>query len=135
MTYHSAKLSSIEKYLSCEDDSPEELAEQESSRKERLSRFPYAVMLEVAFPELDYANRWCWTNFVPADGGCAQKYSQYRVCQVGVPHSHTGVWAQHWFVKTDYDFGFTEWYFADQSNYELFLNYVPEINWGENYPK
>ena len=100
-----------------------------------MERFPYAVMLQVAFPELDFANRWCWTRFGPADGGCTQKDSKYRVCTIDVPHSHSGIWTTHWFVKTDYDFGFNEWYFAKQSHYDLFLDSVPKINWGEKYPK
>ena len=45
------------------------------------------------------------------------------------------MWTTHWFVKTDYDFGFSEWYFARQSYHDLFLDSVPKINWGEKYPK
>ena len=92
-------------------------------------------MLQVAFPERDFANRWCCMNFAPAEGECVQRHSEYRACQIDGPHSHAGVWLDHWFVKTDYDFGFNEWYFANRSHYELFLGYVPKINWGENYPK
>ena len=136
MTYQTVILSSIEACLSSgEYPSLEERAEEELSRNQRLSRFPYAVMLQLAFPELDFANRLCWQEFGPADGECTQRFSQYRVCQIDVPHSHSGVWADYWFVKTDYDFGFNEWYFADQSHYDLFLKYVPKINWGESYPK
>ena len=59
MTHRNAVLSNIEAYLSRPDDSSEERAEQSSSRNERMARFLYAVMLQVAFPELDFANRWC----------------------------------------------------------------------------
>jgi hypothetical protein len=135
MTHQTAALSSIEAYLRSEDDSPEERAEQMSARNERLSRFPYAVMLQVAFPELDFANRWCWTRFGPTDGECAQKDSEYRVCQIDAPHSHSGVWMSHWYVKTDYNFGFNEWHFTDRSHHDLFLGFVSKIHWGENYPK
>lgn len=135
MTHQTAILSSIEEYLSCDVDSPEERAEQALARQAELSRFPYAAMLQVAYPELDFANRWCWTHFGPAEGECQQWASQYRVCQIDGPHSHSGVWSVRWFVKTENDFGFNEWYFADRSHYERFLTFVPTINWGENYPK
>ncbi len=135
MSHRTAILSNIEAYLSFQDDSPEGRAEEASSRNERMARFPFAVMLQVAYPELDFANRWCWTEFGPADGECMQKDSEYRVCTIDEVHSHSGVWTTYWFEKTDYNFGFNEWYFAKQSHHDLFLDFVPKINWGENFPK
>ena len=41
----------------------------------------------------------------------------------------------YWFVKTDYNFGFNEWYFTEQGDQECFLANVDQINWGEKYPK
>ena len=78
MSYRTVILSSFEEYLASTDDSLEERAEQERDRDERLSRFPYAVMLKVSFPELDFANRWCWQQFGPRDGKCTQHDSDYR---------------------------------------------------------
>ena len=57
------------------------------------------------------------------------------MCQIEVLHSHSGNWTQYWFAKTEYNFGFAEWYFAERAHYELFLDYIPELNWGESYPK
>lgn len=135
MSHRTVILSSFEEYLASADDSPEERAEQKRGRQERLSRFPYAVMLQVSFPEMDFANRWCWQHFGPGDGECTQRHSEYRVCDLTETHSHTGKWMCHWFVKTDYNFGFNEWYFAEQSDHECFLANVDKINWGEKYPK
>lgn len=135
MSFRSVILSNFDEYLSCGMETSEDYAREESLRKERLLRFPYAVMLQAAFPELDFTNRWCWTSFGPAEGECTQRHSEYRACQMDGPHSHSGVWLDYWYGKTDYDFGFNEWYFANKSDYELFLGYVPNINWGENYPK
>jgi len=135
MTHHTAILSSIDDYLACEDDSAEERAEQNLLRNERLLRFPHAVMLQVAFPELDFAHRWCWANFGPRDGDCTQQYSEYRACDIEEPHSHTGVWMDHWFTKTDYNFGFNEWYFAKRSDYNQFATNIANLNWGDNFPK
>jgi len=92
-------------------------------------------MLQVSFPELDFANRWCWQHFGRSDGECMQRCSEYRVCDLNEPHSHAGKWMWHWFEKTDYNFGFNEWYFAERADQEYFLAKVGEINWGENYPK
>ena len=135
MTLQTARQSSIDAYLAYESDAQDERNEQRRLRDQRLLRFPHAMMLEVAFPELDCVNRWCWTNFGPRDGDCAQKYSEYRVCDIDVPHSHAGVWTDYWFTKTDYNFGFNEWYFADRLHYDQFVKNIPNINWGENYPK
>jgi hypothetical protein len=93
-------------------------------------------MLLVAFPEMDFVNRWCWLNFGPADGQCLlQVQSEYPACTAAQPHSHTGKWRVHWFEKIDYDFGFCEWCFDERYLRDKFLAFVPEIDWGEKYPK
>jgi len=135
MSHRTVVLSSYQEYLAKGDDSLEERAAQTLDRDKRLLRFPHSVMLEVSYPELDFANRWCWQNFGPGDGECLQRHSEYRVCDLSEPHSHVGKWTSHWFVKTDYDFGFNEWYFAEIADYKQFLANVENINWGEHYPK
>jgi hypothetical protein len=101
----------------------------------RLKRFPYSVVLQVSFPELDYANRWCWQQFGPAHGECLESYSQYPSCDLQTAHTHDGTWLTHWLAKTDYDFGFSEWCFAQQESRDRFLAFVPLVNWGERFPK
>lgn len=135
MSHRTVVLSSYDEYLVCDDDPPGDLDSQGRDRKERLTRFPYAVMLQLSFPELDYANRWCWQNFGPCDGECTQRSSEYPACDLTQAHSHVGKWTWHWFVKTDYNFGFNEWYFAEQTDQERFLASIESINWGEHYPK
>ncbi|TWU06883.1 hypothetical protein CA54_52850 [Symmachiella macrocystis] len=135
MIYRTAILSTFDAYLETGGDTAEEQADQQRERQEIVRDFPFAVMLELAFPELDFANRWCWKKFGPANGECSQRYSEYPACTIDLPHCHVGAWAEHWFVKTDYDFGFNEWYFSQPADYEAFLRFVPSIDWGENYPK
>jgi hypothetical protein len=135
MSHRTVVASSFEEYLASDDDSVEERAAQETDRNQRLLRFPYSVMLKLSFPERDFANRWCWQNFGPSDGECTQRYSEYRVCDRAEPHSHDGKWTCHWFVKTDYDFGFNEWYFAESVDCDLFVANLDTINWGEHFPK
>jgi hypothetical protein len=135
MSHRTVVTSSFDEYLASDDDSIEGRTAEEVDRKERLTRFPFSVMLKVSFPELDFANRWCWQHFGPCDGECTQRYSEYRACDRAEPHSHTGKWTSHWFVKTDYDFGFNEWYFSERADRDLFVASVDKINWGENFPK
>jgi hypothetical protein len=135
MTHRTVLLSSFSEYLASDDDSLEDRLAEERERSDRMVRFPYGVMLQVSFPELDFANRWCWENFGPCDGECMQKQSEYSACDRVDPHVHEGTWTSHWFEKTDYNFGFNEWYFAERADQQRFLANVENINWGENYPK
>jgi len=106
---------------------------EERDRKARLSRFPHAIMLQVSYAELDFANRWCWQHFGPCDGDCLQRQSEYPMCDLVAPHSHIGSWTCYCFAKVDYNFGFNEWYFAEESDRESFLANVEQISWGEKY--
>ena len=134
MSFRTVVLSSFEEYCASADSS-QECAEEERDRLARLVRFPHAVMLQVAFPELDFANRMCWQRYGPSDGDCLQHSSEYCVCSFAEPHSHSGKWTWYWVAKTDYNFGFCEWYFAESGDRDSFLASVDEINWGEKYPK
>lgn len=134
MAYRTAKLSSFEAYRESENDDQEERLGAHEERELLLVRFPFPVMLELAFAERDYANRWCWEMFGPKDGSCFQSSSNYPCCSDSSEHTHEGVWCTRWFVKTDYDFGFSEWYFREVDHQELFLAFVPLIHWGERFP-
>lgn len=102
-------------------------------RKARLATFPYSVILELAYPQMDFATRWCWQQFGPANGQCDQKSSEYPACSEEAQHTHLGKWRTQWLAKTDYDFGFNEWLFAAQADQTKFLEFVPNITWGESY--
>ena len=133
MSHRTVILSSFEEYLVSEDYAPEIRVQEERQRASRTSRFPYTVTLELSYPELDFANRWCWQRFGPSDGDCLQRQSEYPACSIPEPHSHTGKWMWYWLAKTDYNFGFCEWYFSEQSERDCFLASVGEINCGEKY--
>jgi len=135
MTYQTLFVSSFEKYLTTECASGELASEELRDRKIRLKRFPHSVVLELSYPELDFAERWCWQNFGPADGDCLQRDSIYRVCVNGTSHTHSGKWLRHWLAKTDYDFGYCEFNFSDHANQAAFLVQVPSFNWGEKFAK
>jgi hypothetical protein len=110
--------------------------EDERERQALLVDFPYNVVLEVAYPELDYTNRWCWEQFGPPDGDCIlQRGSEYPVCMEQQPHRHKGSWAVKWLDKVDYNYGYAKWYFAREADARRFLEFVPSITWGEHFPK
>lgn len=134
MTYRTVVLSSFEAYLASEYPGESHPPTEFESRNEILSRFPYPVMLQLSFAELDFANRWCWHQFGPPRGECFDTQSEYPTCNIPTPHGHSGIWAHEWLVKTEYNFGFNEWYFSSSDQMEQFLAFVPLINWGDKYP-
>jgi hypothetical protein len=122
-------------YPAAQDGATEARAVERQERNETLKAFPYSVLLEVSYPEMDFANRWCWQQFGPAHGACLQLHSDYPVCLLKDTHIHDGRWTTHWFAKTAYDYGYNEWYFADQADRDRFVEYLPHVSWGELYPK
>jgi hypothetical protein len=137
MTLRTVRLSDYEAYVDSVSpaDAVEARAAGAAERRARMVGFPFAVMLQVSYPELDFANRWCWHQFGPAHGECDQAYSEYPACDQPGPHCHLGRWMTYWHEKTDYDFEFNEWYFAREADRDRFLEFVPDLNWGEHYPK
>jgi hypothetical protein len=140
VTFRTAVQANYDAYLEYEypaasEGADEARAADRHERHARMAAFPYCVLLQVAYPELDYANGWCWQQFGPAQGECQQASSEYPACDLRTPHSHNGLWVTHWLAKTDYNFGFNEWYFVHQADRERFLEFVPQISWGEHYPK
>jgi len=140
MTYQTVVISSLEQYLANTDETEEDLREQIAIRDAIQIAFPFSVMLEVVTSEVDYANRWAWQQFGPRHGEFFDvrrglRPSEYPMCDNPEPHFHQGSWCCHWYVKTDYDFGFCEWLFANSTDRDRFLAFAPSINWGENYPK
>jgi hypothetical protein len=135
MFHRTAVLSSFDAYLASEHLGVAIRPADFECRNETLLRFPYAVMLELSFAELDYANRWCWQRFGSPHGECIDTQSEYPTCNILSSHCHPGTWANEWYAKTEYNHGFNEWYFSASSQYEQFLAFVPQINWGEHFPK
>jgi hypothetical protein len=135
--YRTVVRSSFEEYLKfcIEYDNADDafLADERQSRNEKVLRFPYAVMLQVSFPELDFTNRWCWQSFGPFKGECHKGRIEYPVCHRDEPHCHLGKWLSHFYVKTEYDFGFNEWFFLEMADCDLFIANIDSIHWGENF--
>ena len=123
-----------EAYPPDEADSAAARAVAVDERQDRMAVFPYTVILQMVYPELDFANRWCWQQFGPAQGDCQQYSSEYPACREEGRHAHQGRWMTHWLAKTDYNFGFNEWCFSNKADQDRFVAFVPSITWGEKYP-
>lgn len=136
MTVRTVIQSCFDEYLADElAVSPEHRVVEVREHEARLEHFPNSVILLLAYPELDFANRWCWQQFGAADGTCLDTQSEYSTCSVQQSHEHEGTWCSHWLAKIDYDFGYNEWNFKARSDLDRFLEFIPQINWGEHYPK
>lgn len=118
MIRRTVELATYESYLndeyafSCDVADARALDIQE--RQSRLAKFPHSCLLLLAYPEMDFANRWSWQQFGPPDGECNDSSSKYRTCGAITPHAHEGRWRSQWLAKTDYDFGYNEWSFASK---------------------
>lgn len=83
---------------------PEAEAERDTWRK----RLPYSLVVKLFYPQLDFAERWCWLTFGECFGECLQRQSEYPSCFEPLPHCHNGRWRARWLAKTGYDFGYCE---------------------------
>lgn len=120
-------------------------------------QFPFMVIVEGDYPEFDVAGRWCWRTFGPRHGEC-DWHSTYPACPIilatekvektvihsgqefkyltyanPTEHSHQGSWTTYWFGKTGYDYGYGAFCFSNENEKMKFINYLPEVNLGENY--
>ena len=109
----------------------------EHVRQERyrlLQTYPHSLILALHYPQLDDAEQWCWQHFGAAWGECLQRHSDYPACFEPLPHCHTvRRWHSHWYVKTGYDYGYNEFFFADQADYAQFWAFVPQIGAPDEY--
>ena len=71
-------------------------------------------MVKLFYPQLDFAERWCWLTFGECFGECLQRQSEYPSCFEPLPHCHNGRWRAHRLEKASYDFGYCEWLFAKE---------------------
>jgi hypothetical protein len=135
VTHRTLELTTFEDYSAC--CLTDSLAANEVSlkRQAHLAQFPHQVMLLLSYAEVDFVERWCWQHLGPMDGECMQYQSEYRVCQEGANHSHSGKWLRYWHEKIDYNYGYCEYYFSELHDKDAFTMEIPKFNWGENYPK
>jgi hypothetical protein len=146
------RVSSINEYLTAGQIDQQE-------QEPIFAEFPHVVVVEGDYPEFDLAVRWCWTCFGPQHGECWSIQSEYPACPVVLatehsrvraspegktyeikaydrvaPHRHSGEWTVIFLEKTDYDHGFGEFCFRLEAHKDEFLQQVPKIDWGENFP-
>lgn len=74
---------------------PEAAAERDTWRQ----RLPYSLVVKLFYPQLDFAERWCWLTFGECFGECLQRQSEYPSCFEPLPHCHNGRWRARWLAK------------------------------------
>lgn len=133
----------------------EDQQERDQERRDLLAVFPYSVVAEGFYSEHDYATRWCWQHISPKNGLCDSYQSDYLALSSVLEteflehtfyrgnewfhkrywepaeHAHQGEWAYLWFGKTDYDYGFGEYYFAQDTDRAKFVEAFPAFTWDE----
>lgn len=77
--------------------------DEENKRQSELKVFPYSVIVEGDYSEVEMAQDWCSQN-------------------IGEKGK---VWSDIWYGKIDYDYGFQEFFFETEENREKFANSVP----------
>ena len=129
------RLSSLDEYLETTDESRSQLIDYFKARTKRVEKFPHIAMLQVGFIQRDVANRWCFQQWGLADGECQEMHSSYPCCEIENNHSHDdGTWMSVFLAKTDYDYGFNEWYFETEAQRNEFVANLPSIDHGEKFP-
>lgn len=158
--YEKMHLATMEQYY--EANGNREVCAQDR-RDEALKRFPYTVVVEACYPTYDFASRWCWQTFGPMDcKECGDHSSEYPGCELVLAikeytmpraykdkdgtihvynfhsrdpgkHGHEGTWTIVWLGKTDYDYGYSEYYFKNEADRDKFIEAVPSFGLGENY--
>ena len=80
------------------------------------------------------ATEYIKTGWYPNQAGQRVYWSEKAYIEENVlEHGHEGIWSSYWLGKTGYDYGFTEYYFQNESDRDRFLAAVPFFNTGEKY--
>jgi len=104
-------------------------AEYDLMRRQFLASLPNSVIVEGEYSELDMAVNWCLTNI-----GQPDITSTWKCVAQGAGESQeiaglqNGQWANQWFYKTDYDYGFMEFYFRSPADPARFVEAVPSFS-------
>ncbi len=99
-----------------------------------LSDFPYSIVLKTSYSQIDFAEWLLWQLFGDMNGICNQNSSDIPACKIKNKHQHKGNWTNLWLAKTDYDYGFNEWFFKSKKDCKIFINILPLLKqmkgWG-----
>ena len=77
--------------------------EADAQRVEKLKFLPFSVVAEGAYPELDMADQWLLEH---------------------AGHESEKGWQKIWYGKTEYDYGFTEYFFKDETTRQKFVDEI-----------
>ena len=81
--------------------------EYQIEREELIVRYPYSVVVEGAFLEYNSLKHWTDEQFGP---------------------ENSPVWTSLWYGKTDYDYGYREYFFSRQADLQLLIQHIPLVH-------
>ncbi len=92
-------------------------------RNEILFKFPYSIILKLFYHQIDFADWILWQILGEVYGVC--QYSDIPACKIKGNHKHNGTWISYWLAKTDYDYGFNEWFFKKKKDINILTEIIP----------
>ncbi len=121
------ELSNFEEYLNKEyligrENKEEYLNHKIVERNKILLDFPYSVILKLFYQQIDFADWLLWQILGDKYGYCNQEQSDIPACKITGKHKHNGVWTSFWLAKTDYDYGFNEWFFKNKEDCNILIS-------------
>ncbi len=112
-----------EDYLIGNDNKQEFLKRKIKERNNILLDFSHSIILKLSYHQLDFANWLLWQILGEVYGYCG--YSNFPMCKIKGEHKHNGIWAIYWLAKTNYDYGFNEWFFKQKEDSDVLIKIKP----------
>jgi len=115
------KISNLSAYLDEYDETLAYLIDVLKARESRRCDFPHTLMALLGYDLMDMAKQWCQDQWGP--GGDTYEDRPYQPQE-----NQAFLWLTCWMMKTEYDYGFCEWYFREPSHLEQFVAHIQSCN-------
>ena len=97
-------------------------------RKNSFLMFPYSVIIEGSFSDIDIAEAWCLKQVGKVDITSDMFFlKNYAGKLEEIKRTKNGLWKIYFYGKTSYDYGFCEFFFREKIDLEKFQKAVPNF--------
>lgn len=129
------KINTIEKCINIGKNLNDWEEEYNKERVNILKNFPASIVIEGSLLEIKVAINWCLgrignrnTNFRNYDEGTIGGYGYSSIkSEREKGRVFNGLWTSLWYLKTDYDYGFFEFFFKDKNSLAAFTLELPNL--------
>lgn len=87
-----------------------------NERNKINKKFSFSIVVEGLCDELSVAVQWCLDNISRRNISVGEDYIFRKLKE----NSPDGLWTELWYGKTDYDYGFSEFFFKNQEDLSKF---------------